>query len=98
MLVFGVLVVRQGGAERVVEDRYGFIEGDAMLLEIAGGFGRIKLEVEAGECHTWVVCDILARRERSRRPASQVRTPGISVAPSRDAPISESRVGAVVDF
>ena len=61
MLVFGVLVVRQGGAERVVEDRYGFIEGDAMLLEIAGGFGRIKLEVEAGECHTWVVCDSLAR-------------------------------------
>jgi len=61
MLVFGVLVVWQGGAERIVEDSYGFIEGDAMLGKIAGGFGRIELEVEAGECHTLVVCDILAR-------------------------------------
>jgi hypothetical protein len=47
MLVFGVLVVWQGGAERIVEDSYGFIEGDAMLGKIAGGFGRIELEVEA---------------------------------------------------
>jgi hypothetical protein len=61
MLVFAVLVVRQGGAERIVEDSYGFIEGDAMLLEIADGFDRIELEVEAGECHTLAVSDILAR-------------------------------------
>jgi hypothetical protein len=33
-------------------------------------------------------------RERSPTPASQVRSPGIPVAPSRDAPISESIVGA----
>jgi hypothetical protein len=34
-------------------------------------------------------------RERLPTPASQVRSPGTPVAPSRDAPISESRVGAL---
>jgi hypothetical protein len=33
-------------------------------------------------------------RERLPTPASQVRSPGTPVAPSRDAPISELRVGA----
>jgi hypothetical protein len=37
-------------------------------------------------------------RERLRRPASQVRSPGTPVAPSRDAPISESRVVPPGDY
>jgi hypothetical protein len=40
-----------------------------MLRKIAGGFGRIELEGEAGECHTFVVCDILARAGTVTRPS-----------------------------
>ena len=56
-----MLVVRQGGTEGIVEDGDGLIEADAVLLEVASGFGWIELEAEAGICHALVVRDILAR-------------------------------------
>jgi hypothetical protein len=48
VLVFGVLVVGKGGAEGVVEDGGSFIEGDAVLFEVGGGFGWVELEAWHG--------------------------------------------------
>ena len=39
----------------------GFVEGDAVLLEVGGGFRRIELEAQRVEVHALVVDAILAR-------------------------------------
>ena len=37
-----------GGPEWIGEDGDRFVEGDAVLLEIGGGFGRVELEAWHG--------------------------------------------------
>ena len=61
------MVVRQGGAEGIVEDGDCLVEANAVLLPVASGLGWIELEVETSEWHREIVCDILTRAELSRR-------------------------------
>ena len=44
MFVLRVVRVIVDGAQRVRKDRQGFLEGDAMLAEVAGGFDRKPAE------------------------------------------------------
>jgi len=62
VFVFGVLIVWQGRAQRVGEDSRGFVERDAVLLQIACGFGWIELEAQLGIGHSLAIDAILARR------------------------------------
>lgn len=53
--VKGMLVVRQGRSQWVVEDGHCFGEGDSVLLEVAGGFCGVIFEDQAWECHALVL-------------------------------------------
>jgi hypothetical protein len=57
------LVVRQGGAEWIVEDGDCLVKADAVLLQVGGGLGWVELEVESREWHREVVRAILTRAE-----------------------------------
>lgn len=61
LLVERMSLVVNGGPEWIGEDGDGFIEGDAVLFEVGGGFGRVELEAQRGEVHALVVGAILAR-------------------------------------
>lgn len=44
LLIRGVRLIVELNGELVVEDRLGFLEGDAMLLEVRDGLGRVPVK------------------------------------------------------
>lgn len=61
-VVIGVVGIEVAVGEGVFqEDTSGLFKGDAMLLEVGGGFGWVELEAQRVEVHAQVVGAILAR-------------------------------------
>ena len=54
LLIQRMSLVVNGGPEWIGKDGDGFVEGDAVLLEVGGGFVGVELEAQRGKFMRWL--------------------------------------------